>query len=275
MPIDFPNSPTVNQEFTVDGNVWKWTGTTWDIVLQTVVGPTGPTGLTGLTGATGPTGAGYDGITATTTATSVEVEASVNLLANKTSALIVGSQIRVMIDSSTFFEGRITAINTVTISPGVTKPELVTLIQNVSWSGTSPDPSSATLSVGLVGVRGLDGIQGDTGPTGADAPDITEVNVVTSGPYTLVASDKSKLIEVNSTDNIIVRVPSDSVTNFQIGATITILRFNTGTVTIQGDGVNPSLAVNATPSNSLRARYSSASLVKRAADAWILVGDLA
>jgi hypothetical protein len=275
MPIDFPNSPTVNQEFSVDGNVWKWTGNTWDIVLQTVVGPTGPTGATGLTGATGPTGSGYDGITATTTSTSIEVNDSVNLLANKTSALIVGSQIRALINSSTFFEGRITAINTVTISPGVTRPQLVTLVQNVSWNGTSPDPSSTTLSISLVGIRGLDGIQGETGPTGADAPDITEVKQVTSGPYTLIGSDKSKLIEVNSTSNIIVRVPSDSVTNFEIGATITILRFNTGTVTIQGDGVNPSLAVNATPSNSLRARYSSASLVKRAADAWILVGDLA
>lgn len=32
MPIDFPNSPTLNQEFTSNGFTWKWNGTAWDIV---------------------------------------------------------------------------------------------------------------------------------------------------------------------------------------------------------------------------------------------------
>lgn len=34
MPIDFPDNPTVNQEFLVDGRSWTWTGTTWDAVTQ-------------------------------------------------------------------------------------------------------------------------------------------------------------------------------------------------------------------------------------------------
>lgn len=32
MPIDFPNSPTLNQEYTVNGVTWKWNGTVWDVV---------------------------------------------------------------------------------------------------------------------------------------------------------------------------------------------------------------------------------------------------
>jgi hypothetical protein len=28
--IDFPNSPTVNDEFTVDNRTWVWTGVSWD-----------------------------------------------------------------------------------------------------------------------------------------------------------------------------------------------------------------------------------------------------
>jgi len=33
MPIiDFPNSPTVNQQFTAGGKIWQWSGTTWDVV---------------------------------------------------------------------------------------------------------------------------------------------------------------------------------------------------------------------------------------------------
>ena len=44
--IDFPNSPSVNQTFTVGERTWKWTGTAWDVVVTTQV--------TGATGATGP-----------------------------------------------------------------------------------------------------------------------------------------------------------------------------------------------------------------------------
>jgi len=35
--VDFPNSPSVNQTFSVGERTWKWTGTTWDAV----VGPVG------------------------------------------------------------------------------------------------------------------------------------------------------------------------------------------------------------------------------------------
>lgn len=46
--IDFPNNPSVNQTFTVGERTWKWTGTTWDVVVTTVVtGPQGPQGTAG------------------------------------------------------------------------------------------------------------------------------------------------------------------------------------------------------------------------------------
>lgn len=32
MPLDFPNSPTVNQEFTANGITWKYDGVAWNIV---------------------------------------------------------------------------------------------------------------------------------------------------------------------------------------------------------------------------------------------------
>jgi hypothetical protein len=71
--IDFPNSPAVDDTFSAGGNVWKWTGTVWQVVRVTPTGPTGPTGLTGDTGPTGPTGAtgdtGSSGVTGPTGAT--------------------------------------------------------------------------------------------------------------------------------------------------------------------------------------------------------------
>ena len=32
MAIDFPNSPTTGDTFTVGNRTWKWDGTTWELV---------------------------------------------------------------------------------------------------------------------------------------------------------------------------------------------------------------------------------------------------
>ena len=29
MPIDFPNSPTLNQQYPYNGAVWQWNGSAW------------------------------------------------------------------------------------------------------------------------------------------------------------------------------------------------------------------------------------------------------
>lgn len=29
MPIDFPNSPTVNQQYSYNGIIWQWNGSAW------------------------------------------------------------------------------------------------------------------------------------------------------------------------------------------------------------------------------------------------------
>jgi hypothetical protein len=59
--IDFPDSPSVNDEFTSGDKTWVWNGTVWNTVTS-ALGYTGPTGADGVDGATGPTGpAGADG----------------------------------------------------------------------------------------------------------------------------------------------------------------------------------------------------------------------
>jgi len=54
--MDFPDSPTVGQEFTVDTRTWIWTGISWD-AEGTVLSP-GPQGPAGETGPAGPAGPG-------------------------------------------------------------------------------------------------------------------------------------------------------------------------------------------------------------------------
>ena len=57
MPINFPDSPAPNEEYTYGSTTWVWNETTWNIKPVTVVGPTGPAGAAGATGPTGAAGA--------------------------------------------------------------------------------------------------------------------------------------------------------------------------------------------------------------------------
>ena len=55
--INFPTSPSLNDEYTFEGRTWLWNGSGWEIkALVAPPGATGPTGPTGATGATGPVG---------------------------------------------------------------------------------------------------------------------------------------------------------------------------------------------------------------------------
>jgi hypothetical protein len=91
--------------------------------------------------------------------------------------------------------------------------------------------------------------------------------------YTLVLSDKDRLIEMNSSSSNTLTVPLDSSEEFPVGSQINILQTGTGQTTVAP--VNGGVTVNGTPGLKLRARWSSATLIKRAENVWVLAGDLA
>jgi hypothetical protein len=37
MNLQFPSSPTLNQEFVAIGKVWKWTGSRWDRTAYAII----------------------------------------------------------------------------------------------------------------------------------------------------------------------------------------------------------------------------------------------
>jgi hypothetical protein len=90
--------------------------------------------------------------------------------------------------------------------------------------------------------------------------------------HTLVLSDKDKLIEMNSSSANNLTVPLNSSQSFPIGSQINILQTGTGQTTIVP--VSGGVTINATPGLKLRARWSSATLIKRAENVWVLAGDL-
>jgi hypothetical protein len=83
---------------------------------------------------------------------------------------------------------------------------------------------------------------------------------------------RDSLIEVSSIGATTVTIPEDSTVNYPIGTTLDILQTNTGQVTIAP--VSGSVTVNATPGLKLRTRWSSCTLLKRAANTWVVFGDL-
>jgi hypothetical protein len=89
--------------------------------------------------------------------------------------------------------------------------------------------------------------------------------------YTLLIGDDGIIVEANSTSPITITVSLNSTTPFPIGTKITLIRTNTGAVTIAGV---VGVTVNATPGLNLRAQWSAATLLKRGTNTWLLMGDL-
>jgi hypothetical protein len=102
------------------------------------------------------------------------------------------------------------------------------------------------------------------------APSTTLFNSQTAS-YTLALSDKDLFVEMNVGSANNLTVPPESSINFPIGSQINILQTGAGQTTIvAGSGVT----VNATPGLKLRARWSSVTLIKRASNTWVALGDL-
>ena len=90
--------------------------------------------------------------------------------------------------------------------------------------------------------------------------------------YTLSSlTERDSLIEVSKATATTITIPGDSTVDYPIGTSIDILQTSTGQVTIVGAG---GVTVNATPGLKLRTQWSSATLFKRAANTWVVMGDL-
>jgi hypothetical protein len=130
----------------------------------------------------------------------------------------------------------------------------------------SPIFTGVGITVPAGGVQFTDGTQTKEG-----VPSRTTIIQKTAG-YTLEAlNERDSLIEVSSATGVTVTIPTNATTAFPIGSSIDILQTGAGQVTIAGA---VGVTVNATPGLKLRTQWSSATLMKRATDSWVVVGDL-
>lgn len=89
--------------------------------------------------------------------------------------------------------------------------------------------------------------------------------------YTLVLADQGKQVEINSASATNLTVPTDASVAFPVGATVLLAQTGTGQVTVAAAS---GVTVNGTPGLKLRTQWSTAVLIKRAANTWLLAGDL-
>ena len=90
--------------------------------------------------------------------------------------------------------------------------------------------------------------------------------------YTLVLTDDGKVVEMNNASANTLTVPPNSSVAFPVGAQILVLQTGAGQTTLAaGAGVT----INSKDGNlKLSAQWCAATLIKRATDTWVVVGDL-
>jgi hypothetical protein len=179
---------------------------------------------------------------------------------------------------------------TSSVNAGITEDTTTNASKYLTWvdtnTGNNPVKTTSTKltfnpSTGIVSATGFNGAHtvSSAGVTFSDGsvqlvagvPSITTISQKVAS-YTLAAlTERDTLIEIANTAASTLTVPADTTVNYPVGTTIDILQTSTGQVTITPAA---GVTINATPGLKLRTQWSSATLMKRAANTWVVFGDL-
>lgn len=157
----------------------------------------------------------------------------------------------------------ITAGNTVTF----TNKTLLAPIINLSTTSSTTD---SRISWDTTNKKILVG-NGTSSSEFASSSIVTYAPSISSNNYTVILSDKDKMLELGNSVASTVTVPSDSSVNYPIGSQIHLLQASTGQFTITPTS---GVVINSTPGLKLRTQWSSATLIKRGPNLWVAIGDL-
>lgn len=98
------------------------------------------------------------------------------------------------------------------------------------------------------------------------------INAQVGTTYTLVYNDLGKVVELNNSSSITVTVPADTTGSFNIGDRVDLLQTGTGQVSIAHAG---GVTLNSHDTQrKLTGIWAAATLIKRAANSWVLVGNI-
>ena len=119
-------------------------------------------------------------------------------------------------------------------------------------------------------------VVGDGSSTKEFTPNTIATNAQTGTTYTLVLTDRDKLVTLSNAAAITLTVPLNSSVAYATGAIINIQQIGAGQVTIQGaSGVTITSTGATATTPKTRAQYSAASIIKTGTDSWTVIGDIA
>ena len=99
---------------------------------------------------------------------------------------------------------------------------------------------------------------------------ISDINTQTGTTYTLVLTDRDKIVEMNNGSANTLTVPTNASVAFPVGTTLTVIQYGAGSTTVEGD---TGVTVNGVSAGSVAvdSQYGGVALYKRATDEWIIV----
>ncbi len=160
----------------------------------------------------------------------------------------------------------VTLDNSVTLTNKTLTAPVITLSTTSSTSDSriSWDTTNKKLQVG----NGTSSLDFASSNLNVSAPSFA------SNAYTAVLTDKDKFLELsNGTTAGTFYINVDASVNFPIGTQINLIQIATGQITVAATTPGTT-TINGTPGLKLRTQWSAATLIKRAANTWVLVGDL-
>jgi len=96
-------------------------------------------------------------------------------------------------------------------------------------------------------------------------------NVQAGTSYTMVLSDKGKLLEFENTGSITLTIPTNAAAAFDIGDRVDVLLTSTGSLSIVGDtGVTLNAEGDLT---TIASQWTRVTLIKRGTNSWVLTGS--
>jgi hypothetical protein len=267
-------------------------------------GPTGPQGASGPIGPTGPQGSGVSVLGSYATIELLEADTPTGAVGD---AYLVGTNLYIWSDLNSEWANAGPFVGPTGPSgptgPAVTGPTGPTGVTGATGPEGGPTgPTGATGGVGATGATGATGpsvtgptgatgaastVTGPTGPTGASVTgptggtgptgstgtwDTVQPIEVKSDNYTLVLGDAGKLIRCTKATSMTILIPTNAAESYSIGQRVDIMQYGAGQVTVSPD---TGVTLRSTPTNKLRATYSSASIIKIGTNEWVLAGDLA
>lgn len=132
------------------------------------------------------------------------------------------------------------------------------------------DITGVTAGTGITG-GGTSGAVTVSADTTVVAPVTLSTNAQTSS-YALVLSDAYKIVEMNVATGNTLTVPTNASHAFPVGTQITVIQTGAGQTTLAGTS---GVTVNSKDGNlKIAGQWGSATLIKRATDTWVAIGNL-